>query len=155
MICNTRNRGNDTTESQKETKTCFNAYFQYSHSKITGLNSMWSLKCESRTSSHAVQYKWQEALLWCFFLITLRMASLNNFFFCSVGHHKMHLFIIIHIFSNSFCNRPILFVQLANVHKLWNNNLTVHMNKFKTKPKQSHVTFKLTTRCIVRAQWYH
>ena len=63
MIYNTRNRSNDTTESQKEKKTCFNAHFQYSQSKITGLSKMWSLKslvmlkCESRTSVHAVQYK--------------------------------------------------------------------------------------------------
>ena len=26
MIYNTRNRGNDTTESEKENKTCFNAH---------------------------------------------------------------------------------------------------------------------------------
>ena len=26
MICNIRNRSNDTTESQKEKKTCFNAH---------------------------------------------------------------------------------------------------------------------------------
>ena len=42
MIYNTRNWGNDTTENQKE-KTCFNAYFQYSQSKIMGLCKM-SLK---------------------------------------------------------------------------------------------------------------
>ena len=35
MIYNIRNRRNDATESQKEKKTCFNAYFQYSQSKIT------------------------------------------------------------------------------------------------------------------------
>ena len=63
MIYNTRNRSNDTAESQKEKKTCFNARFQYSQSKITGLKKMWSLKrlamlkCESRTSLHEVQYK--------------------------------------------------------------------------------------------------
>ena len=65
MIYNTRKRkrSNDTTESQKEKKTCFNAHFQYSQSKITGLNKMWLLKslavlkCESRTSLHAVHYK--------------------------------------------------------------------------------------------------
>ena len=44
MIYNTRNRSNDTTESQKEKKTCFKAHFQYSQSKITGLNKMWPLK---------------------------------------------------------------------------------------------------------------
>ena len=44
MVYNTRNRSNDTTESQKEKNTCFNAHFQYSQSKITELNKMWSLK---------------------------------------------------------------------------------------------------------------
>ena len=63
MIYNTRNRINDTTESQKEKKTCFNIHFLYSQSKITVLNKMWSLrnlamlKCERRTSLHAVQYE--------------------------------------------------------------------------------------------------
>ena len=69
MIYNTKNRSNDTTESQKEKKTCFNAYFQYSQSKIMdnegaySSKNMWSLKslvklkCERRTSLHAVQYK--------------------------------------------------------------------------------------------------
>ena len=63
MICSTRNQSNDTIESQKEKKIGFNAHFQYRQSKITGLNKMWSLKslamlkCESRTSLHAVQYK--------------------------------------------------------------------------------------------------
>ena len=42
MIYNTRNRSNDTTEVRK--KTCVNAYFQHSQSKITGVNEMWSLK---------------------------------------------------------------------------------------------------------------
>ena len=61
MIYNTRNRSNDAIKSQKEKRTCFNAHFQYSQSKITGLNNMWSLKslamlkCESKTSLHAEQ----------------------------------------------------------------------------------------------------
>ena len=61
MIYNTRNRSNDATKSQKEKRTCFNAHFQCSQSKITGLNNMWSLKslamlkCESKTSLHAEQ----------------------------------------------------------------------------------------------------
>ena len=54
MIYNTRNRSNDTTESQKEKKICFNAHFQYRQSKITGLKKM--LKCETKTSLPAVQY---------------------------------------------------------------------------------------------------
>ena len=69
MIDNTRNWRNDTTESQKEKKSYFNAHFQYSQSKITdnkgvcSWNKMWSLKslamlkCESMTSLHGVQYK--------------------------------------------------------------------------------------------------
>ena len=44
MIYNTRNQSDETTESQKEKKTCFNAHFQYSQSKITRLNNMWLLK---------------------------------------------------------------------------------------------------------------
>ena len=54
MIYNTRNRSNDTTKTQKENKTCFDIDFQYSHSKVTGLNMMWQLKrlgilkCDSR-----------------------------------------------------------------------------------------------------------
>ena len=60
MIYNTRNRSNDTTEGQKEKKTCFNAHFQYSQSKITGLNKMRSLKSltmlmsEIRTSLYTI-----------------------------------------------------------------------------------------------------
>ena len=37
MMYNTRNGSNDTTESQKEKQTCFNAHFQNNQSKITGL----------------------------------------------------------------------------------------------------------------------
>ena len=45
MIYNTRNRSsNDITESHKEKKTYFNTHFQYSQSKIAGLNKMWSLR---------------------------------------------------------------------------------------------------------------
>ena len=40
MIYNTRNRSNDTAASQKEKKTCFNAHFQCSQSKIMGLNNV-------------------------------------------------------------------------------------------------------------------
>ena len=63
MIYNNRNRSNDTIEIQKEKRHVFNGHFHYSQSKMTGLSKMWSLKrlimlkCESRTSLHAVQYK--------------------------------------------------------------------------------------------------
>ena len=62
MIYNNINWNNDTTESQKENRR-FDAHFQYSQSKITGLSKMWSLKslvllkCESRISLYAVQNK--------------------------------------------------------------------------------------------------
>ena len=60
MIYNTRNQSNDRTGSWEEKENYFNAHFQYSQSKMTGLNKMWSLKsfamlkCESRSS---LQYK--------------------------------------------------------------------------------------------------
>ena len=73
MIFDTKNWSNDATENQKEKETCFNAHFQCSQSKITGLNKMWSLKslamlnCESRTSLHVVQHKRQSGsvLIFC------------------------------------------------------------------------------------------
>ena len=43
------------------------------------------LKCESRTSLHAVQYKQQPGSVLMFFLIILRMANLDTLFLCSVG----------------------------------------------------------------------
>ena len=92
MIYNPKNRSNDTSESQIEKKTYFKSYFQYSQLKITRINKICSLKSvtmlywerESRTSLHAVQYKWQ-TLFWCFVLIILRMASLDPLLLCSVG----------------------------------------------------------------------
>ena len=65
MIYNTRHRSKDATESQNEKKTCFNAHFQYSRSKIStvgkkkvqSVKSLAMLKCESRNSLQAVQYK--------------------------------------------------------------------------------------------------
>ena len=39
MISNNSNRSNDAKESQKE-KRRFNAHFQYTQSKITGLSKM-------------------------------------------------------------------------------------------------------------------
>ena len=54
-------------------KKCFQAHFQFSQSKITGINKMWSLKslailnCESRSSLHEVQCKGQPSsvLMFC------------------------------------------------------------------------------------------
>ena len=96
MIYSTRNCSNDTIESQKEKKTCFNAHFQNSQSKIMdnkgvcSSNKMWSLKSlaklkyESRISLHAVQYNWQldSVLMFCSYF---NKASLDTLFLCSVG----------------------------------------------------------------------
>ena len=166
---------------RRKNQTCFNAYFQYSQSKSTGVNTMQSLKSltmlksESRTSPHAVQYKQQpgsvlmfcsyyfkngqrkqfvlamfisvrvepvhmqykisdsQAVFRCFVIIILRMASLNNLFLRSVGHYKMCFIYNYSQFQYSFCNEPVLFAQLENEHKLWNNYRTVHVNEFKIK----------------------
>ena len=67
MIYNTKNRSNDTIESQKEKKTCFNAHFQYSQSKIMGLKQHIRLN-----------------LFLCLFLDTL--------FLCSVGQQAWFCF---------------------------------------------------------------
>ena len=75
---------------RKEKKTCFNVHFQYGLSKTTGLYVMWSVKslsmlrCESRTSLHAVQYKWQPGTVLFFIIIILKMASLDTLFLYSV-----------------------------------------------------------------------
>ena len=90
MIYNTRNPSNETTESQKEKKACFNAHFQYIQSKITVLNKMWSLKSlpmlSVRKELVCMQYNTSVSqALFCFALIILRMASLGILFLCSVG----------------------------------------------------------------------
>ena len=81
----------ETTESRKEKKACLNAYFQYSHVKITELNKIWSLKrlamlkYENRTSIHTVRYSDRQALFWCIILIILKMNSLDSLFLCFAG----------------------------------------------------------------------
>ena len=82
---------------------------------------------------------------------------------CAVVHKTLQNVFIFNYsqLKQSFCNQPVLFAQLENVNKLWNNNRTVHVNeRNKTKTKPSHVTVKLTTRSIVRfntqtMQWYY
>ena len=70
MIYNTRNWSYDTTGSQKEKKTCFNAHLQYSQLKITGLNKMLSLKglailkCESRINLLFHVFIWLLQNIW-------------------------------------------------------------------------------------------
>ena len=58
----------ETAKVGKKKKAYLNAYFQYSHVKITELNKIWSLKrlamlkCENRTSIHTVRYSGRQAL---------------------------------------------------------------------------------------------
>ena len=111
MIYNTRNGNNETTESQKEKMTCFNAHaggkWNLTVQCIVN-NQIWNLyflgirlkifvmlKCESKTSVHAVQYKWQSGpvLMFCpyyfrngkpryFVLMFCGTASLDVFLVC-------------------------------------------------------------------------
>ena len=101
MIYNIRNRSNYTTESQEEKNTCFNVHagkwnlnVQFMQTNLKGVyiwNKMWSLKslvmfkCESRTSLHAVQHKWQSGFVDVLSLFMLEMASLDTLFLCSAG----------------------------------------------------------------------
>ena len=92
----------------------------------------------------------------------LAEASLSAFsrlytLVCAVVQNYLQIFIFL-----VFIFRPFfLLSQLKNVNKLWNNNRTVHVNEpNQTKKKPSHVTFKMTTRHIVRfslqtRQWHH
>ena len=64
MVYSTRNRSNDTTEIRKKKMLVFSTVSQKSRiTKVYSWNKLWSLislamlKCESRTSLHAVQYK--------------------------------------------------------------------------------------------------
>ena len=52
--------------------------------KMWSLKGLVMLKCESRTSLHAVQYD-SQALFLCSALIILEMASLDTLFLCSAG----------------------------------------------------------------------
>ena len=51
-------------------------------------------------------------------------------------HHEMSFIYNCSHFQYSFCNQLVLFAQLKNVKRLWNNNRTMHMNeRFKNKNK--------------------
>ena len=44
-------------------------------------------------------------------------------------YHEMFFIYSYSPFWFSVCNKPVLFAQLENVNKLWNNNRTVHVNE--------------------------
>ena len=45
------------------------------------LESLAILKCESRTSLHAVQHNWERGLFWCFILIIFIINIIINIIF--------------------------------------------------------------------------
>ena len=80
IIYNTRNWRNDTTESQKEKMACSDAYaggkwnltvqcYSKQTNKMLSLKILLMLKCGTRTSLYAIQYKWQpgSVLMFCHF----------------------------------------------------------------------------------------
>ena len=79
----------------------------------------------------------------------LAQASLSAFsslctLVCAVvqKYHEMYFIFNYSHFQYSFCNQPVLFAQLENVNKLWNNNRNVHVNKRdrnKNKTKSHHI----------------
>ena len=86
------------------------------------------------------------------FLLTsfhLAEASLSAFSWlytlvCAVAqkYYEMPFIYNYSHFQYSFCNQPVLFAQLENVHKLWNRNRTEHMNERnqnKSKTKSRHI----------------
>ena len=82
-------------------------------------------------------FSFSRSLSICFFLALYYCVQLSR------NITKCLLFIIIHIFSiYSFYNQPVLFAQLENVNKLWNNNRTEHVNERnqnKNKTKSRHI----------------
>ena len=67
-------------------------------------------------------------------------------FVCEVvqKYHEMFFIYNYSHFQYSFCNQPVLFAQLENVNKLWNNNRTVHVNE----RNQTKTTAKIKSRHI-------
>ena len=55
----------------------------YSWNKMWSLKSLVMLKCESRTTLHAVQYKRQPGPVLMFCPYFLKMAKLETLFLCS------------------------------------------------------------------------
>ena len=57
-------------------------------------------------------------------------------------YQEMHFIYNYSRFYYSFCNQPVLFAQLDNVNKLWNNSCTVlvtERNQNKNKTKSRHI----------------
>ena len=78
------------------------------------LKSLAMLKCESRTSQHAVQYSDTQTLFWCFVLIILRKASVDNLFLCSVGQQAwlcFYLFLKFFYQNQGFCSYKIVLIR--------------------------------------------
>ena len=62
---------------------------------------------------------WLSAFSWLHILVCAVVQKYYEIFFIYNFSH----------FWYAFCNQPDLFAHLENVNKLWNNNLTVHVNE--------------------------
>ena len=70
------------------------------------------LKCQSRTSLHAVQCKWQPSSVLMFFvLIILRMTSLDTLFLLSVGQQALFLACSYFFWNQGFCSYKTVLIK--------------------------------------------
>ena len=87
-----------------------------------------------------------EALLSDFlWLYTLVSALVQKYYEMSFIYNYSH-------YWYSFSNQPVLFAQFENVNKLWNNNLTMHVNERnqnKSKTKSSNIQIDHAFYCSI------
>ena len=94
------------------------------------------------------------------FLFHLAEVSLSAFsrlftLVCAViqKYHEMSFIYNYSHFQYSFCIQPVLFAQLENLNKLWNNNCTVHVNERnqnKNKTKLCHIQIDHAYYCSIQ-----
>ena len=127
MICYTRNSSNEyNIKSERKKKTCFNAHFQYSQSKITRLR----------------------ALFWCF--VNLRMASLDTSFYVlwdSKPGFVLSLFFSFLFFFFLQKSRLKLFLNCSNKKRVL-HVLNIKCFKRYVWPRNHLLTTKDIKRCL-------
>ena len=101
--------------------------FSFSWSQPRPQNVFRKLKTSFLPSSYSEKMCWGQGwakaslspFSWLYILVCAVVQKYHEMFFIYNYSH----------FRYSFCNQPILFVQLENVNKLWNNNRTLHVNE--------------------------
>ena len=84
----------------------------YCWNKMQSLNGLQMLKCQSRTSLHAVQNKWQPGSVLMFLdLIILRMTSLDTLFLLSVGQQALFLACSYFFWNQGFCSYKMVLIK--------------------------------------------